>query len=278
MNKKTLNIISVCIFVLIVTFSVTQKDKLNLNKYSNNIIVDENGKIKTKADVYRDNILETVSEENIKNFKKFSKTFEKNSNDNLTDGISKDIFAQYIKYNTSGEIKESDIINTTQDMLKNKVDLENPIYYKDIQTVASNINNLKTYGNNVAIIQNGVAKGIVSIVNKKNKTPYIANIYKTAAKLLMQIEVPDAISREHLALINGYNKYSEGLLMLEYQDIDPAKSLLGLTKIKSATEEILGSFDKIKKTIILNKVNYTENEPGIIWLMDDKDNTSIKLE
>ncbi len=277
MNKKTLNIISVCVVSLIIVFTVTYKNKIESNN-SNNIIVDSNGKMQTKADQYQANILETIVEKNIKNFKKFSSTFEKNSGDNLTDGLSKDIFTQYIKYNTSGEISQSDILNTTQEVLKNKTGIKNPVIYSDVKAVSSNITNLKIYGNNIAIIQEGVSEGINSLSTKVNKTPYIAIIYVKTVDLLTQIEVPELLSENHINLINGLKKYSEGLTMMDQQTTDPAKALLGLNKVKDATTEVLISFEKIKKTIILNKIDYTESDPGFFWISNNANNTSIKLE
>jgi hypothetical protein len=144
MNKKTLNIISVCVVSIIIVFAVTNKNKIGASN-SDNIIVDSNGKIQTKADQYQANILETIVDENVKSFKDFAKTFEKNSDDNLTDGLSKDIFTQYIKYNTSGEINRADVLDATESVLKNKNDIENPVIYSEIKIVYSNINNLNLY-------------------------------------------------------------------------------------------------------------------------------------
>ncbi len=270
MHKKTLNIISVCLVALVIVFSITHKTKINLFN-SDNVTVDENGKILTKADQYQANILETISAENVKNFKEFAKTFEKNSGDNITDGLSKDIFTQYIKYNTSGEIKPDEILNATQNVLKNKTEVSGAVSHGDIKTVASTAENLKIYGNNLAIIQNGVNAGIVSINKKTNKTPYISSIFMKASVLMTGIAVPESLADSHINLINGYKKYSEGLTMLDQQNSDPAKALLGLNKAKEATEEILLSFDKIKKTIILNKdkVNYIPTDPGFIFLSNN---------
>lgn len=277
MNKKTLNIISVCVVSLIIVFAITYKNKTGTNN-SDNISVDLNGKIQTKADQYQANILETVVNENVKNFEKFSDTFKKNSGDNLTDGLSKDIFTQYIKYNTSGEINKNDVLNATESVLKNKNNIENPVIYSEIKIVSSNINNLKVYGNNIAVIQNATNKGINSLSKKINKTPYIASIYKKTAELLTMTEVPESLSENHIILINGLKKYSEGLIMMDQQLTDPAKALLGLNKVKDATDEVLTSFEKIKKTIILNKIDYTANDPGFIWVLNNTNNTSIKLE
>jgi len=269
MHKKTLNIISVCIVALVIVFSITQKDKI-VSFGSDNIEVDENGKVMTKADQYQANIIDTVAEENLKNFKEFAKTFEKSEGDNITDGLSKDIFSQYIKYNTSGEIKPEEILNATQDVLKNKSRVTNPVTYGDIRSVTPTAENLKIYGNNLAIIQNEVNKGIVSHERKTNKTPYIASIFMTASKLITDIGVPESLSENHVTIINAYKKYSEGLILMEQQNTDPAKALLGLNQVKEATAELSSGFDKIKKTIILNKdkINYTEADPGYIFLLN----------
>jgi len=277
MNKNTLNIISVCVVSLIIVFAVTKKNNIG-GTGSDNIIVSADGKIQTKADQYQANILETIVDENVKNFKKFTSSFEKNSSDNLTDGLSKDIFTQYVKYNSSGEINQKDVVNAAQDILKNKTEIKNPVIYSEIQTVTSNIDNLKIYGNNIAIIQNGVNKGINSLSNKSNKIPYIASIYMKTAELLTETGVPESLSESHINLINGLKKHSEGLIMMDQQLTDPAKALLGLNKVKDATTEVLTSFEKIKKTIILNKIDYTENDPGFIWISNNANNTSIRLE
>ncbi len=277
MHKKTLNIISVCVISIIIVFVITNKNKTK-NIFSDNIVVDPSGKVQTKADQYQANILETIVNENIKNFEKFSDSFKKNSSDNLTDSFSKDVFTQYVKFNSSGEIDKNEVLNATQNVLKNKDTVENPVTYSDIKTVSSNITNLKIYGNDIAMIQSGVNKGILSLNNKKNKSLYIASIYMKTSELLTQVNVPESLSENHVNLINGLKKYSEGLSMMEEQVTDPAKALLGLNKIKDATDEVLISFEKIKKTIILNKVDYSEKDPGYFWISNNVNNASIKLE
>lgn len=263
MHKKTLNILAVCTVSLIIVFTITRKVKIeSLN--AGNIVVDDNGEIITKADQYQSNILDAITEQNIKKFTEFTKSFEKNSEDNLTDGLSKDIFSQYLKYNTSGEIKEQDVLNVAQDVLKRDTSVENPINYQDISTVNSTISNLRDYGNNLSIIQNSLNKGILSIEKKNNKTPYIINIYKKIVEILIATPVPESLAQNHLTLTNGFIKYTEGLTMLDQQMNDPAKSLLGLKKMKEATDEIVSSLDKIKKTIDLNNILYAPTEPGFL--------------
>ncbi len=263
MNKKTLNITAICVVSLVIVFSITYKDKINLNK-SSNVEVDEKGEVVTKSDQYQNNILETISQENIKNLKEFSKTFEKKSSDNLTDGLSKDIFSQYIKYNSSGEIKKDDVLNAAQDVLKKDTSLENPVLYSDIKIVTSSKSNLRTYGNNLATIQNGIVLGIDSLKNKSNKTPYLSSIYLKVSDIMIITFVPESLAANHLNLINGFKKYSEGLDMMEDQYNDPAKALLGVKKLKEATEEISESLNIIKRTIELNDIIYAPTEPGFL--------------
>lgn len=261
MNKKTLNIMAVCAVSLVIVFSITYKSKINLSE-SVNISVDESGKIITKADQYQANILETVTEENIKKFTEFTKTFEKNSDDNLTDGLSKDIFTQYIKYNTSGEIKDDDVLNAAQDVLSKDTSVNNAVTYLDLKISTSNTSNLRIYGNNLAVIQSGINIGIQSLNKKTNKSPYIVSIYSKVVEILIATEVPESLAMNHVNLINGFKKYSEGLYMMDQQYSDPAKALLGLKKVKEATDEILSSLSTVKKTIDLNNIIYAPTEPG----------------
>ncbi len=279
MNKQTLNIASVCIVALILVFSITQKKQKNEIDNADNISIDSSGnKIETKADQYKADIISTVSEANIKNFQDFTQSFKKTDKDNLTDALSKDVFSQYIKYNTSGTMSEDDILNVTNNVLNQSTNISNPVGYADIKISPSNISSLKIYGNDIAIIQDSINKGIISIENKSNKIPYLASIYSTSARLFTEIDVPESLSSYHINIINGYKKYSEGLLMMEKQEQDPATALLGLNKVKTATDEILSNFDNIKKAIILNKVDYVESDPGFIWISNNPNNTAIKLE
>ncbi len=68
--------------------------------------------------------------------------------------------------------------------------------------------------------------------------------------------------------------------MVNLQSSDPAKALIGLSNVKEATDEILISFDKIRKTIILNKdkLNYVKTDPGYSLMFDSQSDASIKLQ
>ena len=270
MSKKILNILSVCFIILIITFSVTSKKREVEKTYTDNIIIDQNSKQQTKSDEYRNNILNTVSEINLNNFKKVAKTFEKNDKDNLTDSISKDVFSQYIKYNSSGSLNEEDVLNITNNFINEQNININPVSLKDLKTISSTESRLKTYGNDVALIADSINNAINKVQNKKNPTIFIAEIYKTSANLLLKVETPDLLSQNHIQIINGYKKYSEGLKYINLQNSDPAKALIGLKMTQEATEEILSGFDKIQKTIILNNIIYNQNESGYIWIKDIK--------
>ncbi len=163
-------------------------------------------------------------------------------------------------------------------MLKNKGEIANPTTYREVKTVAATTANLKIYGNNLGVIQRGVNAGILSLSKKPDPTPYLANIYSTTANLLLLVEVPQSLAETHLQLINGFRKYSEGLHMLTQQNNDPAKALLGLTKTKDAASEIVTSFEKIRKTIILNKIEYTADEPGLEIIAPQEIEAGILLE
>ncbi len=281
MHKKTLNLISVCVVALIIVFSITQKNKLIGKNNSDNISVDENGNIQTKADEYQANILDTVSEQNVKNFQKFSEAFAQNDSDNLTESFSKNIFTQYIKYNDSGEIKDEDIVNASQDIMNTKTDLSDPTTVGDIRVTQSNTSNLKIYGNNLGLINKGITDGIASLGTntKKDKISAMSNIYLAAAQLFLQVGVPESMEDSHIEIINGYRRYSEGLVKLNQQDSDPAKALLGLSEIKDATDQIVNNFDKIQKTIILNNISYDKSEPGYVFLSTPTlDTSTIQLE
>jgi hypothetical protein len=177
MHKKTLNIISVCAVLLVIVFSMTQKSRKSLKTSVDTVTVDENGKVFTKADQYKSDIISTVSDENVKNFQKFSDSFQKNSSDNLTDGISKDIMNQYIKYNTSGSLNTDDITSAATDVMNTKADLANPTTRYDIEVNPDSAINFKNYGNNLALIQEGINNAIISTSKKTGQTPYLGLIY-----------------------------------------------------------------------------------------------------
>lgn len=279
MHKKTFNIASICIVILIVVFSITQKQKNNLG-YTNNIQTEGSviGEIeKDASEQYREEVLKTIIEQNIKSFESTSESFKRKPTDTLSEIIAKNTFAQYIDFNTTNSLDVEQIAAETAKALKSNPVVRSNVGIESIKIIDNSLTSLHSYGNQIGNIQDAVAKGVYKIKDRENTLIYIRNIYKTAADLYKKTPVPKGLYKEHLGIINGYMDYVNGFDLLELQDTDPAKALSGIELAKNAQDLLINSFSSIKKIVLLNKIDYKENEPAYTFFIKTAESESIKL-
>ena len=268
MHKKTFNIASVCIVTLLVAFAITHKGQ-ETNVLSNNIEVKDGEKNTKKTTLtYQQEILKTVLDQNIKSFESVSESFKKKPTDTLSDTISKNVFSQYIEYNTSKSLDVETIQEETMEAVKSHPIQKSNIGLQNIRITGNTVANLKAYGNTVGMLQTELIKAINSVKNKENKNIYIKNLYKTIADMYMKQDVPESLAKEHAGIINGYRDYSTAFGLLELQSADPAKALTGVQLAKESQDLLVASLISVKKIVLLNNITYTKNEPAYVWFID----------
>lgn len=277
-KKKTFNILAACLAVLLIIFIITQ-DGAKKDTYTKNIGVD-GGAINedaTTAKEYQEQVLDALLEQNIKSFESISESFKRKPTDTLSDTIAKNTFAQYIDYNTTETLDVEKIKKETEAALKNNVVNKSNIQIQDILTQSNSIANLKTYVNNISVIQTEMNKSIYKIRNEKHQHIYIKNIYNVAANLYKKIPVPESLIPQHLTIINGYKDYVTGFELLELQSQDPAKALAGIQTAKEAQDMLVEGFSSIKKIVLLNNIVYAPQDPAYIWFSESSTESPIKL-
>lgn len=269
MSKKTFNILSVCLGILMITFVITKKDSQR-DIYTKNIGVDTGSteEDKTLTETYQDQVLQAIFDQNIKSFESISESFKKKSTDTLSDTIAKNTFAQYINYNTTEKLDVETIKKETEAALKNNVVIKSNFGIQDIIISKDTISNLRKYGNEISVIQTEMNKSIYNTRNKNHKEIYIKNIYKTASNLYRKVSVPESLTKYHLGIINGYRDYVTGFELLELQTQDPAKALAGVQTAKEAQDVLVESFSSIKKIVLLNNITYTQTDPAYVWFSE----------
>ena len=276
MQKKTLNIAAVCFISLLIVFTITQKQSVQKG-FTDNIEIDESlGSVSGDSFVYQKEILRTVLDQNIKAFESVSESFKKKSTDTLSETISKNIFSQYIEYNTSKSLDTEVIQNETIEALKKHPVQKSTLGVQDIKMIGNSVENLKAYGNTVGMIQTELFKAIDSIKNKKNPSIYIKNLYSATADLYLKQYVPESLSKEHVGIINGYKNYSIAFGLLELQSKDPAKALSGVQLAKEAQDMLVESLVSVKRIVLLNNITYSKEELAYTWFIDESTSSQIK--
>lgn len=273
MNKKTLNLLAVCIVVLVIAFIYAKKNApVEKEVFSDNITVDGStqgaGGDFSDSDSYQQDLLQTIAQQNIAAFEKVANSFKKSSTDSLSETIAKDVFSQYLQYNTSGDLDVEKLQNLTADTLKNQVPDVKLTQYQQLIIVPSTIYNLEMYTIQISQIQHVLNKKLISVSEYPNQVPYIKAIYATEAKLFAELPVPEELAKYHLQVINGFESYVEGFKLLELQQTDPAKALFGVQIAQKGNNSVIEGVANIKRIINLNNIVYNKEDIAYAWLLD----------
>ncbi len=279
MHKKTLNIAAVCVVVLLATFLYIQKDKKATTEKENNISI-ENAKTTETLQVgdYQQSIIDTITKQQLESFEKVSDSFKKKENDTLSDKIAKDVFGQYIEYNTSGTLDAATLQNMTVNNIAGQIPYTPTVRINNLRLSAPTVANLKTYTNKIAVIQFELDKAIASISNKPNPDIYIKNLYIAASNLYYRQAVPSSLGDYHANIINAYRKYVTAFNLMQMQQKDPARALLGVDMAKKAGDELISNISNIRNIALLNKIVYEPKDPAFQWINANENSTINKAE
>ncbi len=279
MHKKTLNIAAVCVMVLLATFLYVQKDKKMTAEKENNISIESAKTNKTlQVEDYQQNIIDTITKQQLESFEKVSESFKKKDTDTLSDKIAKDVFGQYIEYNTSGTLDAATLQNLTVNNMAGQIPYTPTVRINNLKLLAPTVANLKIYTNKIITIQFELDKAIASISNKPNPDIYIKNLYIAASNLYYRQAVPSSLGDYHANIINAYRKFVTAFDLMQMQQKDPARALLGVDMAKKAGDELISNISSIKDIAILNKVVYEPTDPAFQWINANENSTINKVE
>ncbi len=279
MHKKTLNIAAVCVVVLLVTFLYVQKNNKTAIEKQNNISIENTQVNKTlQIEDYQQEIIDTITKQQLESFEKVSDSFKKKDTDTLSAKIAKDVFGQYIEYNTSGTLDAATLQNMTVNNMAGQIPYTPTVRLNNLKLSAPTIGNLKIYINKIATIQFELDKAIASISNKPNPDIYIKNLYIAASNLYYRQAVPSSMGDYHANIINAYRKYVTAFNLMQMQQQDPARALLGVDMAKKAGDELISNINNIRNIAILNKITYEPKDPAFQWINTTENSTINKVE
>ena len=202
--------------------------------------------------------------------------FAANKNDTLTDRLSKNFFASYaqnqLATNANPNTQTSDadaeaLANNaiasvdTSSMPKAKYNLRSLTISSDATATE-----VHAYGNLFASIQAEEFKKISDNPNRyNNDLNAIAPIYRSIGERLAHIQVPVAVSVQHLQLVNDYILSADLFPLISAQSKDPLKALIAMREYKDASTRQSGLYTEIADYFQSNAILFNKTEPGFFW-------------
>ena len=188
--------------------------------------------------------------------------------DTLTDRFSKDIFASYIQFEKSGEqlsdseLSQNPINNINTDFLPKPVFTSSDL----IVFNPKNKDEIKSYGNAFA---KAYIESLAPIAANPDKFSddlvNIGIIYKKIGSTLVKIKVPAEVAEKQLSIANDFVIMAKAFPLVNGQQSDPVKALLGLRVVKDSMENQVNMFTSISTYFKQNDILFEKSEPGALW-------------
>ncbi len=188
--------------------------------------------------------------------------------DTLTDRFSKDIFSAYIEYERSGQqltdeqLSKNPIGNINTDILpKPKYILyDMPIFTPKTKDEIKEYGNLfaKTYTESLAPIAAHPEQFNDDLIN-------IGVIYKKTGEALIKLKVPSSLAEKQLNIANAFIMMSEAFPLVNGQQKDPVKALMGLKVVRESMENQIQMFTSMSAYFKQNDILFEKGEPGALW-------------
>lgn len=202
---------------------------------------------------------------------------------NLTASFAKQLYTASAYFSKQGNVSDEEKEAYITALVKQEGDkiVAKTYTEEDLHITPSNDTNAKkTYGNQMALLQERTKKynlmtddfaTLTTYLEKKDEK--ILNTF-TAKKAhydeiisdLLKIPVPRSAILYHLRLINAFSYFSVVLEGLSSTNSDPIRSLALFKKHEEAVAEVLGSINSVVNYFTIEKVPFTENEPGYIFI------------
>lgn len=196
--------------------------------------------------------------------------FEPTPKDNTSDRFTKDILAAYAQYQYGTDDTIADP-QTASDNAINNIDTstlpQKPYGMKDLTLfVPQNNVEIQTYGSTFA-------KTYLTLLAPVAQNPAIYNsdiekvggLYRNIAASLAKIPVPNDLAQEHLAVVNDFAQMADTFPLIDGQEKDPVRALLGLRIVQTDLAELPTMFIKINQYFKQNGILFDKSNPGYLW-------------
>jgi hypothetical protein len=265
-NKKVLIVASVCITVVLVSFSykLNQEKKALLTRLGGGQVVAGATDGLGQSDARVEAALQQTRYESIADIQN---PFLPSAEDNTSDSFAKNIFSAYIKYDQDKSVNTENLVSGIVNQVKTN-DLPKEKYtMSDIKVfVINNKDQIRKYGNDFgAIYLDGIAPVQSDPTKYNTSLRSLAGLYKNVSLKLLTLNVPNTVSVPHLQLVNAFDIISESLPLIEDQAKDPVKSLLALRLVQDSMVKQIELFKTINNYFKQNDIIFASDEPGFVW-------------
>lgn len=200
--------------------------------------------------------------------------FDPNQNDSVSDRFTKDIISAYSKaqYSQNGDTEggagsEIDVNSALNNIDTSK--LPAPRYtIKEVTIfVPQNKAQIKEFANNFAKTYLVTLAPVAT-----NPTKYsthleeVGNLYNLLAANLLKVPVPSELATVHLQIVNSFALMADTFPLIDGEEKDPVKALLGLSLVQKALTELPTLFIKMSQYIKQNGILFDKTEAGSLWL------------
>lgn len=156
------------------------------------------------------------------------------------------------------------LVTDVDTMTDVKIDLK----LEDVKTFDFNEDQVKEYGNSLAIINADYIKKLTETKNGDSKT-YLNNIsevYYSTANLIMQLDVPAPLAAIHLEMAKNLIQVGESISTINNKSqTDPLLALFSIQNYNEAAESQTRMYTTVSKYFKDNGIIFESNEPGNIW-------------
>jgi len=109
------------------------------------------------------------------------------------------------------------------------------------------------------VIENAITK---SDANTRAELQLFAIMYKNFAKDLLALQVPSALAKAHLLIVNGYEGMGTGLYAIENMQTDPINGTAGYQAYMKYRLDVIDGYAMIVAYIADHRITFTATEPG----------------
>ena len=209
-----------------------------------------------------------------------SNPFDPSPKDSISDRFTKDIISAYSKsqysQNTalgsnagaSSNIDEStvgaDALNNidTSKLPHERYTLNNISVF-----IPQNKADIKTYAETFAKVYLQTIAPVGKNPNAYNSNiTAVGGLYKQISSNLLKLKVPNDLALIHLKIVNSFALMADTFPLIDGEEKDPVKALLGLSLVQKSLTELPTLFIQINKYFKQNGILFEKNTVGAMWL------------
>ncbi len=183
--------------------------------------------------------------------------------DNITESVSKDLFAKFMSLQSQGPIDEQTQTALISDVIS-KIDPGSipPRYsISDIAVIDTNPTTMRAYASGIANVLAVLQKNVPA--NASNDVGLRA--YESAIESLHKLPAPSSLGITHVQLLNNFNASYQMMILLATYEKDPIKGLVALKSLQENTDNGVLLFKTIAAELKKNDIIFDKAESGYIW-------------